>query len=210
MSKKRKTHKAVTRRLRRLDVDLRRASMAVQYEVGILGTMLQFLLDSNVSASSPPEAQAISNALLHTFLLAARNLIHFLFSHNPYPDDIIAEDYVDDPEVWRSVEAEVGSDFRDGSLVKFISRRLAHLTWERAGETKPTWGPFPIAWGIAESLVRFVTVAPKERVDRRLVDDVGKLMSGLQGLRDRFGGPSATMGPSGTLLPWSDFDVGLP
>ncbi len=183
MSKKARTGKAAVGRKRRSEADLRRASMVVQYEVGTLDTMLSLLLDSNVSLRSPPEAQAVSNAILHTFLLAARNLIHFLYSHKPRPGDIVAEDFFDDPKVCCAARAKGAQDYRNGTLVGFISKHLAHLTWERASKTKPTWGAFPIAWGIAEALVEFVSAVEKTRVDVRLIDDVKQLMIELRQIR---------------------------
>jgi hypothetical protein len=59
-------------------------------------------------------------------------------------------------------------------------------------------------------LVKFVSAVEKTRVDVRLIDDVKQLMNELRQIRQDWGGPTSPMGPLNTLLPWSDFDLGLP
>ena len=113
------------------DADLVRASVSIDYEANKMGNMLLLLLQSNVTFASAQREQVISNALLDSFLLATRNLCHFLYSHNPRPSDIVAENYFDNPQDW-SNQRPVVSEFQDGSLVILISKRVAHLTWDRA------------------------------------------------------------------------------
>jgi hypothetical protein len=210
MAREPRAQNEATKRKARSDSELHRASMAVQYEVVTLGTTLQQLLHSNVTCEGPARERLISNALLHTFLLAARNLIHFLFSHEPRPNDIIAQDFVDHAAHWSAQQSACAPELRDGALVTFISRRLAHLTYDRASGTKATWGPFAIAWLVLEGLERFVVVADKSRVDKRLVDEVQLVGQLLRTLRAEFGGLDTPLGPLSTLLPWDDFDLDLP
>jgi hypothetical protein len=184
--------------------------MAVQYEANTLSAMLCFLLESPVTALSSPREQALWNALLHTFLLAARSLIHFLFSHKPRANDMIAEDFFDDPAAWDKLRVGAAPEFKDGTLVNFISKRLAHLTWDRASGTKPTWGAFPIAWGIAETLHHFASGVEQRKIDKRLTEDVGLIRRVMHNIRNAHGGPQVPMGPLGTILPYDDFDLGLP
>jgi hypothetical protein len=145
------------------------------------------MLESNVDVRSAPREQAVSNALLHAFLMATRNLCHFLYSHNPRSTDIIAEDFFDDPEGWQRARPDPLPEFADGTFVTRISRRLAHLTWERASGTKPSWGGFRIAWELGKSLEVFVSSADPVRISRELMEDVTVLMRTLRRYIDEFG-----------------------
>jgi len=71
-------------RIARTDLRLREASKAVDYDLNMMGNTLQAMLQSNVEIYSPPEEQVVANAMLHSFLMARRNLCTFLYSHKPY------------------------------------------------------------------------------------------------------------------------------
>ena len=184
--------------------------MVVQYEAITLSAMLDFLLEGRVTSSSSSRDQARSNAFLHTFLLAVRSLLHFLFSHRPHSNDVIAEDFFDDPQLWHKLRERAAPELKNGTLVGLISKRLAHLTWDRASGTKPTWGAFAIAWGIAEMLEVFVSAVEQAKIDQRLKEDVLLFRQLLGNTRIALGGPDVPMGPLGTMLPQDDFDLGLP
>lgn len=167
-------------RQQRSDDELRQASMVVDYEVSMLGSTLHILLASNVNELSSSQDQALNNALLHSFLIAARNLFHFLHSHNPRPNDMVAEDFFDVQADWRRERAPGPSEFQDGSFVRMISRRLAHLTWDRATQPKPLWTAFRIAWELVTPLALFVSRVPPERIDKRFRQDVEVLGAELR------------------------------
>lgn len=175
-------------RINRSDEELQRASMAVDYEVGMLGASLDFLLGSQTTFGSSAPEQAASNAMLHSFLLATRNLCHFLYSHNPRQNDIIAEDFFEKAEEWHQARPQPPREFLDGTLVDLISKRLAHLTWDRASGTKPTWGSFRIAWELTKGLEVFVsTLASSTRLDPGFAQDVQVLSLALQVVIDQYG-----------------------
>ena len=83
--------------------ELHRASLAVQFEVVTLWVSYAKLQELKTNLQDKPEKRFYNNAILHSFLLAARNLLTFLYSHNARPSDIIAEDFFDDPNTWRLV-----------------------------------------------------------------------------------------------------------
>lgn len=192
-------------RIARSDAGLRRASMAVDYDVSMLGTTMHLLLDSKVTMDSSPEEWVRFNSLLHAFLLAARNLAHFLYSHSPHSQDVIAEDFFDVECDWPRIRPEPRAEIKDGTLVKRISQRLCHITWERASETKPTWAVFPITWGLAKPLEQFVIDAPAARIDERLREDVDALLAVMRTAIDTYGAPEdVESSPLGALLDEGD------
>lgn len=154
------------------EADLRRASMAVDYEVNTLSSALDLLLRSGTTEASPPPEQALSNALLHTLLIAARNLFHFLYSHQSRPTDLIAEDFFNNDDDWADVRPDAPPEFQDGAFVRSVSRRLAHLTWDRIGDQPPRWIPWQIVSALVRPLTVFVQEAPAERVQHALREDV--------------------------------------
>lgn len=163
------------------------ASVSVDYEVGRMGNMLDLLLESKVTIASTARDRAISNALLDSFLQAARNLCHFLYSQKPRPSDIIAEDFFDDEQDWCRSRPAV-AEFHDRSLVNLISKRLFHLTWDRISGTKPSWGPFRIAWELCKALDVFIAKVPSSRVDPILSQDVAALILSMRQIIEKYGG----------------------
>lgn len=123
-------------RICRTDELLQKASEAVDYDLKMMHAMLQ----RQVGTDSPTEDQAVANAMLHSCLLAARNLCKFLYSHKPQDDDIVAEDFFDNPDNWKNLRPPSQAEFEKGSLAGIISRRLLHLTYERAKRVKQAKG----------------------------------------------------------------------
>ncbi len=171
----------------------------------MMDSMLRLLLESSVTMASRPRDPATANAVLHTFLLATRNLCHFLYSHKPRPLDIIAEDFFDRDEDWRNVRPPAVPEFLDGSLVDLISKRLAHLTWDRASGTKPSWGAFRIAWELGKALEVFVATAPSTRIAPVLTQDIAAMVKLMHNIVHRFGGVDGVqLAPLSQLLDGSD------
>ena len=149
--------------------------------------MLNLLLESRVTYGSDPREHAIQNALLDSFLLATRNLCHFLYSHNPHPSDIVAENYFDNPQDWKSQRPAV-SQLQDGSLVSLFSKRVAHLTWDRTSGTAPSWGAFRIAWELCMLMEIFLKTAPSSRVHPSLSQDVSLQKQWMNQIAEQCGG----------------------
>ena len=93
---------------------LRRASLAVQYELMSMYAAYDFVEKANVGWMSNDRAKAFSNVCVHSMLLAARSLLAFLYSHNPRDSDIIAEDFFDDPADWRLKRIAPSPEMADG------------------------------------------------------------------------------------------------
>lgn len=195
-------------RIARTDLSLREASKAVDYDLNMMGNTLQAMLRSNVGIGSPPEQHLIANAMLHSFLLATRNLCKFLYSYKPYPNDIIAEDFFDNADDWKKLRPASLPEFEEGSLAAMISGRLLHLTYERAEGTKPTWGGFRIAWELRKSLKVFVARVKPERLSEKLVEDVAKMLRVLKQYVDEYGSVDDVQSAPLSML-WAEKDFWL-
>ncbi len=180
----------VSTRQVRTQHELQQASAVVNDEVGMLGTTLHVLLASNVTWLSSSYDQALSNALLNSFLITSRTLFHFLYSHNPRPGDVIAEDFFDDDDVWRTVRPAGPPEFHDGSYVQRVSQHLAHLTWNRVSQGRERWTAFRIAWELCQALDSFVTHVQRDKMNDELPRDVRILTTVLQSTVEAHGGIS--------------------
>lgn len=186
--------------------ELQRASLAVQHELATLASTHEMLQDLAANWRSNPRDQALSNALLNAFLLAARNLLAFLYSHNPRPSDIIAEDFFDDPNGWQENRKVPEPELASGELRNQISKRLAHLTWDRAEGTRPLWGAFTIAWNIGLTMQSFLELADEEEIRPELTQDVAVFMVRLQAYMDQWGGMPDNLAPTTELIGFDDLE----
>ncbi|MCC6653325.1 MAG: hypothetical protein IT348_19395 [Candidatus Eisenbacteria bacterium] len=193
-------------RAKRTDDELYRASLEVQFEVAMLGNTLQQLLDSTTGFTSSRNERLKSNLLLHSFLLASRNLLAFLYSHDPRLTDLIAEDFFDSPSDWRRVRPSVAVEVTDGTISGNISKRLAHLTWDRT-EKKSTWGAFAVAWVITGAMREFVRSVLPARMAPQLLADAELAHSALSKIMDEHSVTEASIGPLSGECPYTSFDL---
>ncbi|MDO8632002.1 MAG: hypothetical protein Q7R41_16065, partial [Phycisphaerales bacterium] len=119
--------------------------------------------------------------------IATRNLCQFLYSHDPRANDIIAEDFFENSSEWQRIRPTSLPDFADGSFVRDISRRLLHLTYDRADGTKMTWTAFRIAWELSKSFEVFVGKVKPFRLCEGIQVDIAVLRRRLQQYVDQFG-----------------------
>lgn len=183
-------------RPRRTHEELRRASLAIQYELMSLYAAYDFAEKAHVGWASDDRSMAFSNVCVHSMLLAARNLLAFLYSHNPRESDIIAEDFFDDPAEWKTKRVVPSPEMADGVLITRISKHLAHLTWDRTDDSKTLWGGFRIVWSIVRALESFLAIVEKERVHDALREDVRLMKAMLQAVLDQHPEWAGLMAPS--------------
>jgi len=183
-------------RLPRSNEDLRRASLAVQYELMSLYAAYYFAEKANVGWMSDDRSKAFSNTCVHSMLLAARSLLAFLYSHNPRESDIVAEDFFDDPTVWQAKRVVPSPEMADGLLVTQISKHLAHLTWHRAEDKKNLWGGFRIVWSIVLAIESFVNLVDRAKVHEALGTDVAMMKVMLQAVLNQHPEWAGLMAPS--------------
>lgn len=193
---KRMTKQHILKRPVRSNKELQHASLAVQFEFVMLATTHHMLQESTTTLQSPARDQAISNALLNSFLLAARSLLAFLYSYKPRGSDIIAEDFFTDPQEWVRQRPVPEPEMANGELARIMSKWLAHLTWDRVSSTRPLWGPFRIIWNIGSVMQSFLQLVDKDKVHPQLREDVALIIMTLQAQVAQLSDAKVTMAPT--------------
>lgn len=116
----------MTRQKRTPEV-LRDTSELVYYEYWMLNSLAQSLASGIFGES------ALNNAALESFTIHARVLLDFLYAQNPHLDDVIAEDYFDEPMQWRKVRSKKTATLNIVHLR--VGKEVAHLSYERLDVT---------------------------------------------------------------------------
>jgi len=80
-------------------------------------------------ASGIAEESWLKNALLESFVIHARVLIDFFYALNPQKDDVIAEDFLSSPDVWRNERPKLSERLSEAK--ERANKHLAHLTYQR-------------------------------------------------------------------------------
>jgi hypothetical protein len=71
------------------------------------------------------------NAVLESWVVHLRNLIDFLYPRRRRADDVVADDFVDDPDEWERRRRPLSEPIREAR--ERADKRLAHLTTQRKG-----------------------------------------------------------------------------
>lgn len=151
-------------RKKRSGEELREASDHLHYEIWM------FISLANGLASGISGQGVINNALLESFTIHARLLLDFLYTEKPQKDDVIAQDFFDDPSIWHQVRPLKSEVLR--KVHRRVAKEVAHLTYARQDvtpETKP-WPFVEIANEVNEVFSKFLSAAPKELLGPRWGD----------------------------------------
>jgi hypothetical protein len=84
-----------------------------------------------------------SNAFLESFTIHSRALVQFFFAATPKTDDVIAEDYFQNTETWRSLRGSLPAALNPVNAR--VGKEIAHLTYARLSVTPEEKG-----WNITE------------------------------------------------------------
>jgi hypothetical protein len=156
------------------------AAKAIGYEIKMLkGTYC--LIATRDSNPSGPEDKVIYNALIHSFLVAVRNLDTFFyargksFNGNPdmKPSDFLVKELDSLPP-------------RNKEICGRISRRLMHLTWEDAEDPDLEWKPQDYATSLYGALRVFCDATFKDKAAdcaKSIRDDVVALGKTIESAR---------------------------
>ena len=151
------------KRTRRSDVDLYQASEHLGYEYQMFIQLAVRL------AGGEPADRFLHNAALESFIIHVRNILDFLYASDKVLrtdkyDDIIAEDYFDDPSVWHK-ERPVKSRLLEQSHQR-AHKEVAHLTYARVGKTDEDkqWRFLDIASEVNQTFNRFREIVPSQRL----------------------------------------------
>ena len=123
----------------------------------------------------PFERQTIHNALLESFTVHARVLLHFLYGSKSQSDDVLAEDFFDTPSVWQ--QRRPGKSPLLDTVSKRVGKEVAHLTYKRlevTPETKP-WSYLGIVKEIGLVLMEFSKTVPVSRLKDAVVSTFREL-----------------------------------
>lgn len=131
---------------------LQSASDDVQYELWML-----FEVTSELVANAAVHNERnpfMYNALIESFCIHARNLLHFLYGKRQR-DDVMAEDFIPN---WSDVRPVIPSSLQ--TIRNQVSKHAAHLTYSRS-KTKPVWD-----WRIiSNEIVRIFNSSFLPRID---------------------------------------------
>src|SRR5436309_229585 len=134
-------------RRRRTDDELRAASEHLRYEIGMFDSTAR-VLASGVFGPGPA-----TNAFLESFTVHVRALLQAFYPMNPKANDVLAEDFFDESELWLTDRGELPEVL---AAVKLrVGKEIAHLTYARLDVTPEAkvWNISAI-WSAMHEIIR--------------------------------------------------------
>ncbi len=158
---------SLVNKTKRNPAELKEASKNLFNNMRYLSERLEFFLRFSNKRNNN-ELSGMLNSFHDSFLIHSRKMIDFFYnsSQSVYDDDLIAEDFFENPEIWRKlrpVEPEVLKQTKES-----IGKLLAHLTYrlKENPSGKVTWMTSDIYLGVFNVLQKFL-----DTVDRNLLDE---------------------------------------
>ena len=144
---------------------LRKASNHLHYEIGMLTSSARGL------ASGITGVGVLHNALLESFTIHARVLLKFLYDENPWPNDVIADDFFPTSQEWREVRPEMTEILKP--IYGRVGKEVAHLTYDRQYVTDEAkkWHFLEILHDIDVSFKEFLRIVSMELLGKRWESD---------------------------------------
>ena len=140
---------------------LQKASNHVWYEMWMFQSLVAGM-GSGIAGQG-----VINNALLESFAIHVRGLIHFFFSKKRQSDDVVAEDFFEKTEEWRIIQPAM-------SEVLLVAKRradkeVAHLTYFRIDITPEDklWNFVEIHEELQKAISIFLRSVPREVLGER-------------------------------------------
>ncbi|MCZ6691094.1 MAG: hypothetical protein O7H41_16015 [Planctomycetota bacterium] len=157
----------------------------LKYEVDMLAALTEAIPKLGPEEDESFTSWGIRHALLESFAVHARTLLGFLYSSSPWEDDVIAEDFFDDPETWRKARPDKSAVL--SKIHRRVGKEIVHLTYARSRVTKEVkkWPILEIYQEIATAFRRFLDLAPKSRLGSSLRKTVSQPDQGETGLEAR-------------------------
>ena len=140
------------------DAKLREASMHLKYEIDMFHWSVDTMLKNQ-------EDRFLRNAIVESFAIHTRNLIHCFYPKKPHPDDVIANHFFDPPDRWDNLRPQPDPSL--GAIYKRVSREVAHLSFKRLGKTpqEKLWF-YCKTFQIMEPVIqKFIENASKHKLD---------------------------------------------
>ena len=112
-------------RPKRKESDLKEASEHLFYEIQMFrATALG--LASGLFPQGP-----LHDAVLESFLIHVRNLLHFMYPERPKPSDVLATDYFQSPQEWLRLCGDLPPSLTN--VKPRINKHVAQITYNRVG-----------------------------------------------------------------------------
>lgn len=111
----------------RSDDELRKVSVHLLYELQMFRATALGLM-SGLFPGGP-----LHDAVLEAFIIHGRNLLDFLYAENSRASDVVAEDFLDDPDQWLTVRGALPASL--AGLRRRANKEVAHLTYDRLSVT---------------------------------------------------------------------------
>ena len=150
---------------------LRKASDHLWYEIWMFQSLVPGM------ASDIAGRGVMANALLESFAIHVRALIHFFYADSRQRDDVLAEDFFEDPSAWRSSRPAKTSVLT--SAKKRADKEVAHLTYSRQKVTpdKKPWHYIPIYDDLQATIAAFFNLVPGRLLGERWADTISHTRS---------------------------------
>ncbi len=153
----------------------------LKYEVKMLSRTAEYF-------SREPDSKqpwVVHNSLIHSFLLAVRNLYEFLFRNKNHKDTIHATELVgpdwniivprfEEGVHWSKDEPKKMGTGKS-SFYQILSQRLSHITWARVDQSKLDWHEQEIIREFLKPIDRFQNALPDELKSDELAEEVRRL-----------------------------------
>jgi hypothetical protein len=109
----------------------------------------------------------LHDAVLESFVIHARNLVHFFFPQSAQASDVLAEHYFETPQEWNSLRGDLPP--RLAPLRGRANKEVAHLTYNRLRVTpeEKSWHFLEIVADLNALLERFLRSAPRSHLSSR-------------------------------------------
>jgi len=138
--------------------ELKAASDHLFYEVQMFRATA-FALASGLFPGGP-----FHDALLESFIVHGRNLIHVLYPERAQASDVLADDYFDNPSVWFQARGDLPP-----ALVPVRARankEVAHLTYDRLSvqPEQKGWAFLEIAAAVEAKLKLFIDLVDASKL----------------------------------------------
>lgn len=150
-------------RTSRTEAELYQASEHLAYEYQMFCGLALCL------AQGGPSDGIVHNAALESFVIHTRIVLDFLYPSEKVAksdalDDIIADDYFDDPLVWHRARTEKSPLLAQAH--RRAHKEVAHLTYTRVGiaANDKRWNFVEIARDVTEVFNRFLDLVPPDRL----------------------------------------------
>ena len=163
--------------------ELREATVHLIYEVQMAR------MAAHVLTLLPIHNPFDKNVYIEALANHTRALVHFMFPEHPMPDDVLAEDYFDNPAAWNKARGPTMPTALE-KVRSRVGKEIVHLTYARLSVTDEAkgWNTPAIIGALDKLLEVFANYAT--RLEASALDQIGQ--------PGRYGTGTGPTGPVGT------------